>query len=142
MIRIEAIKAFIVENSRKQKRDISVHTTNHRLLTVKDSGSNKDIDRKYDGTIYVLDAHKTMDFTAISLLLNKWLRENGNPGESFDISTDDNIDQDNVLMTIEMKIIEKISLVPIDGEEIRKKYIVPYLGIEYKMIERPQKTGA
>lgn len=142
MIRIEAIRDYIADNSKIPKKDMSVHTSNHRQISRRNNGTTIELDRKYDGSIYVLNAHKWRDFTTIGMLVDDWRLQNGNEGESIDISSDETIDDNTSLISIDLKIVEYINLVPLGGEVTEDfDRQVPYMDAIYKIEERAKLTG-
>lgn len=143
MIRIEAIKDYIATNSKIPKKDMSIHTTNHTTISTRNKANGViEVDRTYDATIYILDAHKWRDFTTVQLLLGDWKREKSHEGETFEASTDDSVDDNTALMTIDFDIREEINLIPItEDDTVEFHRITPYRGVDYRMEERTRLTG-
>ena len=106
MIIINNLADYLSENMDISRDNILVSSDITEKMTILglDSG---DIEtrKKYTGTIQILGVHKTREYPVLPIYLDRFLNSNHINNEP-DISTDDDGDTTEVIVTISVKLVE------------------------------------
>lgn len=138
MIRVERLKQYLRDKARIGLDQISVHTTDYRVLTMELKTINGQpelrLTKTYTALLYILDVHKRRNLTTVALYLRKFFQEFGYPEERYQVHTDDELIEDNCVIQLECQIHEETRLIEVLSEEERRRLhhdLISYEGAFY-----------